>query len=85
MNTGNDDFQAKSLAGSSPPLAWVNVPKKTEKLLLTMTSVSDTPDHTCSRYEWVLYDIDPDVTEISTNNVEGVGKVISQPLPLLYM
>ena len=74
VNNGNDDFQSKSAAGASPPLVWTNVPSKTEKLLMVMTSVSDTPDHTCSRYEWVLYDIDPDVTEISTNNIEAVGK-----------
>jgi hypothetical protein len=29
-----------------------------------MTSTSDTPDHTCSRYEWVVYDIEPDSTGI---------------------
>ena len=71
---GNDDFQSKSAAGASPPLMWSNAPSKTEKFLMVMTSVSDTPDHTCSRYEWVLYDIDPTVTEISTNNLEAVGK-----------
>ena len=74
VNNGNDDFQSKSAAGASPPLVWSNAPSNTEKFLMVMTSVSDTPDHTCSRYEWVLYDIDPSVTEISTNNLEAVGK-----------
>lgn len=74
VNNGNDDFQSKSAAGASPPLVWSNAPSNTEKFLMVMTSVSDTPDHTCSRYEWVLYNIDPSVTEISTNNLEAVGK-----------
>ena len=56
-------------AKSTPPLAWSNAPSGTKALVLLMTTL---PDSTTTKWNWVLYDIPPATTSLSTNST-GIG------------
>jgi phosphatidylethanolamine-binding protein (PEBP) family uncharacterized protein len=61
--------------GISPPLKWKNAPSGTVQYMLLLSTINDDPDQDapCVRYDWTLYDIPADTSEIKEGNSDDVG------------
>jgi phosphatidylethanolamine-binding protein (PEBP) family uncharacterized protein len=61
--------------GVSPPLKWTNAPSGTVQFMLLLSTENDDTNKgdTCTRYDWVLYDIPADTTKIKEGNSDNVG------------
>lgn len=59
--------------GKTVPLDWTNSPKSTQQYLLLLSTRELRSK--CNRYDWVLYNIDSDVSSITAGNTKHVGTV----------
>lgn len=58
--------------GVSPPLQWKHAPSGTKQFYITLT-VDPHPDVDYDRYDWVLYDIDADTSNLEQGKDSAIG------------
>jgi phosphatidylethanolamine-binding protein (PEBP) family uncharacterized protein len=61
--------------GASPPIAWNRVPSGTASIAISMIHypVGTTPGKDTPNHYWLLWNIDPSVTQLAQGNPESIG------------